>query len=135
MGFGKRLNELIEYRKTNVNRISKITGIGTQTLYMIIKRDSESVNPKTVSILANALGVNASYFYDERYKFNEHGQLILDVDEISNVDEAKEILEDFLRYDDLFKKQADAIRILFLELERMKYLEKENRELKEKLNV
>lgn len=73
MGFGKRLEALIKYRNTNVNRLSKATGIGTQTLYMMIKRDSHSTDMTTMGLLANALDVNVSYFYDSRYIIDENG--------------------------------------------------------------
>ena len=83
MGFGKRLESLIKYRKTNVNRLSKATGIQTQTLYMMIKRDSSSTDMETMGLLANALDVNISYFYDDKYSINESG-IISNIEENSN---------------------------------------------------
>jgi len=75
MHFGKRLEALIKYRNTNVNRLSKKTGISPQTLYMMIKRDSNGTDMTTMGLLATALDVNISYFYDNKYEIDENGNI------------------------------------------------------------
>lgn len=40
MGDGKRLKEIIDEKGTNIFRVSMATGISSQTLYSIVKKDS-----------------------------------------------------------------------------------------------
>ena len=60
MGYGQKLNEHIENTPgMSVNKLSKITGISSSTLYSIIKRDSAVRYDYAVRI-ANVLGIEVS---------------------------------------------------------------------------
>lgn len=62
MSIGKRLNELIIQRDTNVNRVAKAAGVSPQTIYGIIKRDNTKVDINILMALANELNVTLDYF-------------------------------------------------------------------------
>ena len=54
MGQGKKLQELLKERKMPVTKLSSETGISSNTLYAIIKRDS-NITTDTLNKIANAL--------------------------------------------------------------------------------
>ena len=62
MSIGKRLEELINYRNTNVNRVAREAGISPQTIYGIIKRDNTKVDINILMALANELNVTLDFF-------------------------------------------------------------------------
>ena len=62
MSIGKRLEELINYRNTNVNRVAREAGISPQTIYGIIKRDNTKVDINILMALAKELNVTLDYF-------------------------------------------------------------------------
>ena len=64
MAIGKRLEDLIKTRNTNVNELSIKIGISPQTIYSIIKRDNMKVDLDVLFKISKALGVNVDYFYD-----------------------------------------------------------------------
>ena len=68
MGIGAKIKELIKTRNITIKQLAEITGIPVNTLYSIIKRDSERVRAETVQTLADALGVTPSYLlgFDDR---------------------------------------------------------------------
>ena len=65
MGIGLILNDLIKKNKTSVSALSKKTNISSSTIYSIIKRDNKKVSIDVLSKLADELGVNLDYFYNE----------------------------------------------------------------------
>lgn len=75
MSIGRRLEELIEARKTNVNKLAKSAGISPQTIYGIIKRDNTKVDINNLMALAHELNVTLDYFAGGPLDANE-----LDVD-------------------------------------------------------
>lgn len=62
MSIGKRLEELINYRHTNVNRVAREAGISPQTIYGIIKRDNTKVDINILMALSKELNVTLDYF-------------------------------------------------------------------------
>ena len=62
MSIGKRLDELINYRNTNVNRVAREAGISPQTIYGIIKRDNTKVDINILMALAKELNVTLDFF-------------------------------------------------------------------------
>ena len=62
MSIGKRLEELINYRNTNVNRVAREAGISPQTIYGIIKRDNTKVDINILMALSKELNVTLDYF-------------------------------------------------------------------------
>ena len=62
MSIGKRLEELIKYRNTNVNRVAREAGISPQTIYGIIKRDNTKVDINILMALAKELNVTLDFF-------------------------------------------------------------------------
>lgn len=62
MSIGKRLEELINYRNTNVNRVAREAGISPQTIYGIIKRDNTKVDINILMALAKDLNVTLDFF-------------------------------------------------------------------------
>lgn len=62
MSIGRRLDELIKARGTNVNRVARDAGISPQTIYGIIKRDNTKVDINILLALAKELNVTLDYF-------------------------------------------------------------------------
>ena len=62
MSIGKRLEELINYRNTNVNRVAREAGISPQTIYGIIKIDNTKVDINILMALAKELNVTLDFF-------------------------------------------------------------------------
>lgn len=67
MGIGNRLKQTIKDKKMTVKQLAEQTGIPVNTLYSIIKRDSDRVRAETIQVLANALDVTPTYLigYDD----------------------------------------------------------------------
>jgi transcriptional regulator with XRE-family HTH domain len=70
LGIGLKLKTLIENQGTNVNEVATATGVSPQTIYSIIKRDSEKASISDLGKVAWHLGVDLNYFYAERHKKN-----------------------------------------------------------------
>ena len=62
MSIGKRLEELINYRNTNVNRVAREAGISPQTIYGIIKRDNTKVDINILMALSKEMNVTLDFF-------------------------------------------------------------------------
>lgn len=58
MGFGTHLQNLLHDRNMTVSELSRITGISTNTLYAIIRRDSGNVNLENLRKIAAALNIS-----------------------------------------------------------------------------
>lgn len=109
MSIGKRLEELITYRNTNVNKVAKAAGLSPQTIYGIIKRDNTKVDINILLALAKELNVTLDFFSGGQ--MNEEG---LDI-------------ETFLSKYRMLDKHGRFIvqSLIDLELERMKLEGKE----------
>lgn len=57
MGQGKKLQSLLKERNISVTKLTNETGISSNTLYAIIKRDS-NINADTLSKISNALQIS-----------------------------------------------------------------------------
>ena len=76
MGDGKKLQEILKDRSVSVAKLSKDTGISTNTLYALIKRDSK-INNVTANKIAASLNMT----------LEEFSELLLDAtDEADNVE-------------------------------------------------
>lgn len=71
MSIGKRLEELINYRNTNVNRVAREAGISPQTIYGIIKRDNTKVDINILMALAKQLDVTLDFFSGGTFSEND----------------------------------------------------------------
>lgn len=65
MGIGKKLKELIEDKKVNVNELSSNIEVSAQTLYSIIKRDNLKIDFDVLLKICNFFNVKPEYFYEE----------------------------------------------------------------------
>lgn len=65
MAIGKRLDALLQARNVKPGSLATLTGINKNTIYAIIKRDSEKVNMSALHKIADALHVSIDYFFDE----------------------------------------------------------------------
>ena len=68
MGIGTRLKQIIKEINMTIKQLAEITGIPVNTLYSIVKRDSDRVRANTIQALADALGVTPTYLigFDEK---------------------------------------------------------------------
>lgn len=64
MGIGKKLSCELKNQNMKVSELSKKSGISSQTLYAIIKRDSERVNIETLQKISQTLNVPITTFID-----------------------------------------------------------------------
>ena len=65
MGIGTKLSELMDANHTNACELAKKVDISPQTIYSIIRRDSNKVDIDLLAKLAYALGVKLDYFVEE----------------------------------------------------------------------
>ena len=56
MGFGKNLQESLKFHGITVPELSRRTGISSQTIYSLIRRDSNRVNMALLSKIEDAIG-------------------------------------------------------------------------------
>jgi len=68
MGIGRKLQALIDEKDTNPNAVAVATGVNSQTIYSIIKRDSTKADIGELCKIANFLGADLNYFYDDKEK-------------------------------------------------------------------
>ena len=71
MGIGKKLQELIEERKTNINALAVSANVSPQTIYSLIRRDASKVEIDSLIKISRALGVNAEYFSSDSKQLTE----------------------------------------------------------------
>lgn len=64
MPIGAKLQALFTEKGTNVNEVATITGISPNTIYSLIRRDSEKANIDDLYKVAHHLGVTLNYFID-----------------------------------------------------------------------
>lgn len=58
MGIGKRIKTYLDEQKKTVRWLSKQTGINENTLYAMIKRDSDKISPESVVKISEALSID-----------------------------------------------------------------------------
>lgn len=81
MGIGKVLKDICKEKNTNVNQISKDTGIPASTIYSIIQRDNDKVNYDTLKSICDYLGADINRFYSE---FESEQTCTCDIAELYN---------------------------------------------------
>lgn len=64
MPIGAKLQALFIEKNTNVNEVASRTGISPNTIYSLIRRDSEKANIDDLYRVAHHLGVSLNYFVD-----------------------------------------------------------------------
>jgi len=64
MGLGKRIERLLSEKSITIKELSEISDVSYNTIYAMIKRDSNKVDPKTVEKIASALGMLPYELYD-----------------------------------------------------------------------
>lgn len=65
MGIGSRIDALISARGTRPGTLAREAGVSKNTVYSIIKRDNDKVDPDILARLAKALAVPLSALYGE----------------------------------------------------------------------
>ena len=63
MGIGERLHHLLEEKGKRPGTLAREAGVSKNTVYSIIKRDNDKVDPDILLRLAQALGVPLSVFF------------------------------------------------------------------------
>lgn len=66
MGIGSKLSRLMDTQKTNANELARKINVSPQTIYSIIKRDSRKADIEVLLKIADAFGVTAEYFVNEK---------------------------------------------------------------------
>ncbi len=64
MAIGRKLDALLKERNLKPGTLASLTGINKNTIYAIIKRDSEKVNMAALHKIADALHISIDYFFD-----------------------------------------------------------------------
>ena len=65
MGIGSKLSQLLDANGTNANELANKIGVSPQTIYSMIKRDSNKADIDVLLKIADSFGVNAEYFVDD----------------------------------------------------------------------
>lgn len=58
LGIGSNIKKILAERKMKISELAKISGVKTNTLYSITKRDSVNVNSDVLTAIATALDVS-----------------------------------------------------------------------------
>jgi len=62
---GKKLQELLDLKGSNVHELSRLTGVSAQTLYSIIKRNNMKIDFEVLLKICNVLSVSVESFYSD----------------------------------------------------------------------
>lgn len=98
MGTGKKLQTVLKEKNISIASLSRETGISSNTLYALIKRDS-NINAVTLNKIADALHLtidelNDLLTKDVNEKENLEPELLsLDIDFVDTLTDAQEILK------------------------------------------
>jgi len=60
-----KLKSLLSKRYMSIHKLAVLSGVPYTTLYSIIKRDTEKVDPEIISKVAKALGIDESELHDD----------------------------------------------------------------------
>lgn len=58
LGIGSNIKKILAERKMKISELAKISGVKTNTLYSITKRDSVNVNSDVLTAIATALDIS-----------------------------------------------------------------------------
>ena len=76
MGIGSRIDQLIRARGKRPGTLAREAGVSKNTVYSIIKRDNDKVDPDILSRLAHALGVPLSALYGAEEPLPSHPDIL-----------------------------------------------------------
>lgn len=76
MAIGSRINALIRARGTRPGTLAREAGVSKNTVYSIIKRDNDKVDPDILARLAKALAVPLSALYGEDAPLPAHPDIL-----------------------------------------------------------
>ena len=76
MGIGSRLDALIRLKGTRPGTLAREAGVSKNTVYSIIKRDNDKVDPDILARLARALGVPVSSLYGQEEPLPAHPDIL-----------------------------------------------------------
>ena len=76
MAIGSRINALISARGTRPGTLAREAGVSKNTVYSIIKRDNDKVDPDILARLAKALAVPLSALYGEDAPLPVHPDIL-----------------------------------------------------------
>lgn len=83
MGLGKKLRALLSEKNMTVAELSRLTGISTNTLYAVIRRDSDTMSGDALVKISEILEVPLSSLL-----LNGHYMMVLDDEgNIHNIDD------------------------------------------------
>jgi transcriptional regulator with XRE-family HTH domain len=90
MGFGLKLERLLEIRGRNVNDLALALNKTPSTIYAIIRRNSNSVDLDLVFAIAKELGVKVDYFTDRERSENDEDNIFYNASFEKELDIMKE---------------------------------------------
>lgn len=144
MGQGKKLQSLLKERDMSVTKLANETGISSNTLYAIIKRDS-NISTDTLSKVANALQISidslGQLLTDETLTEENSDNVthLLDVEFNDTLMETRQLIEKLNYLTMEYQKSLDMLRKLTKEREHAKLhkqqLEQKIQELDNKIAV
>lgn len=76
MGIGSTLDALIRLKGTRPGTLAREAGVSKNTVYSIIKRDNDKVDPDILARLARALGVPLSALYGREEPLPAHPDIL-----------------------------------------------------------
>lgn len=76
MGIGKRLEQLLSIHGKRPGTLAREAGVSKNTVYSIIKRDNDKVDPDILARLARALGVPLSALYGQEEPLPAHPAIL-----------------------------------------------------------
>lgn len=76
MGIGSRIEALIRARGTRPGTLAREAGVSKNTVYSIIKRDNDKVDPDILARLSKALAVPLSALYGEEAPLPVHPDIL-----------------------------------------------------------
>ena len=139
MGAGKKLQSLLRNKDISVTTLSRKTGISSNTLYAIIKRDS-NINAETMSKIANSLHLTMDELAkllsediesNSNMESNLSESRILDPEIEKSLEDSKNLIE---KLNNLTKSYEEQIRHLYMLRETkeslLRRLEDINKEIK-----
>lgn len=125
MGQGKKLQSLLKERNMSVTKLANETGISSNTLYAIIKRDS-NISTDTLSKVANALQISidglGQLLTDETLNEENPDNVthLLDVEFNDTLMETRQLIEKLNHLTMEYQKSLDMLRDLTKEREHTK---------------
>ncbi len=77
MSVYQKIEKLLSINKMTIPQLAKISGVPSNTIYSLKKRDSKRINLETLKKISDGLGVNINYFAG----VNQQGTIVLTKEE------------------------------------------------------